>query len=348
MPERKDPPSPSYLADLVRQILGPTLSDRPAGPAKISSESDDFLSPNRLAQGAWAHLARLEQERGEAVFRVEELRDLPAEERRLRLERDPGLHLWAVAERLLAESTELREAQDEADRAPRRAKPAAPEPPIGSRALGPTEGAADGAMTGATATLAPPQIAPPNPAGVLAAEALLVLDRIDPKVYGASCVEDLYAQCHTAMGLARLAEGELAESEQELFLAYEHLEAGSGDILSRAQMLDFEAALRLAQRRYAEALTAIDRASRSFRTARDRHFEGLAQLRRAEILRAASRRTEAIVTCRKGLALIDPDRASVESRRARRALVQDLAALGRHEEAAAEAARPPALEPEVS
>ena len=194
-----------------------------------------------------------------------------------------------------------------------------------------------------TATLAPPRIAPESPAAALAAEALLVLDRVDPKVYGSSCVEDLYAQCHTALGLARLAEQDLAAAEQDLSLAYEHLEAGSGDILSRAQMLDFEAALRLAQRRFGEALTAIDRASRSFRTARDRHFEGLAQLRRAEILRAACRRSDAIVTCRKGLALIDPDRAEVESRRARHALVHDLAALGRHDEAAVEAARPPAL-----
>ncbi len=339
MPERKDPPSPTFLADLVRQILGPTLSDRPAAPGKATSaESDDFLSPNRLAQSAWAHLARLERERGEAVFRVEELRDLPTEERRLRLENDPSLHLWAVAERLLAESNEHREAQDEADRMPgATSRPALPSLPVGPMA-------SDAA--GTTATLAPPKIAPPSPAAALAAEALLVLDRIDPKVYGASCVEDLYAQCHTALGLARLAEGDLAAGEQELAEAYEHLEAGSGDILSRAQMLDFESALRLAQRRYGEALTAIDRASRSFRTARDRHFEGLAQLRRAEILRAAGRRTDAIVTCRKGLALIDPDRARVEAKRARRSLVHDLAALGRHDEAAAEAARPPALPPE--
>ena len=339
MPERKDPPSPTFLADLVRQILGPTLSDRPAGPGKVTSaESDDFLSPNRLAQSAWAHLARLEQERGEAVFRVEELRDLPAEERRLRLEHDPGLHLWAVAERLLAESNEHREEQDEADRTPSAISLSA----ILSLPVGPMASETAGTI----ATLAPPKIAPPSPAAVLAAEALLVLDRIDPKVYGASCVEDLYAQCHTALGAARLAEGDLAAGEQELAEAYEHLEAGSGDILSRAQMLDFESALRLAQRRYGEALTAIDRASRSFRTARDRHFEGLSQLRRAEILRAAGRRTDAIVTCRKGLALIDPDRATVEAKRARRSLVHDLAALGRHDEAAAEAARPPALPPE--
>ncbi|HXU31511.1 MAG TPA: hypothetical protein VN851_13105 [Thermoanaerobaculia bacterium] len=347
MPERKDPPSPSYLADLVRQILGPTLADRPAGPGEVtSSESDDFLSPNRLAKGAWAHLARLEQERGEAVFRVEELRDLPAEERRLRLQHDPGLHLWAVAERLLAESNECREAQEEAARRPGAI----------SSALLPTSGTSDGPLAmeasgdaagATTATIALPTIAP-SPAAALAAEALVVLGRIDPKIYGASCVEDLYAQCHTALGLARLAEGDLVGGEQELAEAYEHLEAGSGDILTRAQMLDFEAALRLAQSRFGEALTAIDRASRSFRTARDRHFEGLAQLRRAEILRAAGRRSDAIVTCRKGLALIDPDRAAAESRRARRSLIKDLAALGRHDEAAAEAARPPALAPEVT
>ncbi|MEP7012566.1 MAG: hypothetical protein ABJC13_19770 [Acidobacteriota bacterium] len=346
MPERKDPPSPSYLADLVRQILGPTLADRPAGPGKVvSADSEDFLSPNRLAKGAWAHLARLERERGEAVFRVEELRDLPAEERRLRLTHDPGLHLWAVAESLLAESNECREVQDEAARTPG----AMPSPPLSSAPAEPMASDLEGSMGGATtATLVQPKIALPSPAAILAAEALLVLDRIDPAVYGASCVEDLYAQCHTALGLARLAEGDLADGEQELSQAYEHLEAGSGDILTRAQMLDFEAALRLAQRRFGEALTAIDRASRSFRTARDRHFEGLAQLRRAEILRAALRRTDAIVTCRKGLSLIDPDRAAVETRRARRSLVRDLAALGRHDEAAAEAARPPALPPEVS
>lgn len=342
MPERKDPPSPSYLADLVRQILGPTLGDRPAGPSKAPSpESDDFLSPNRLAKGAWAHLAKLEQERGEAVFRVEELRDLPRQERRLRLTHDPGLHLWAVAERLLAESNECREIEEEAARTPGAATSPPQSLPSGQMASGVAE-SPGGAVT---ATLAPPQIAPPSPAAALAAEALLVLDRIDPKIYGSSCVEDLYAQCHTSLGLARLAEKDLTAAEQELGLAYEHLEMGSGDILARAQMLDFEAALRLAQGRFGEALTAIDRASRSFRTARDRHFEGLAQLRRAEILRAAGRRSDAIVTCRKGLALIDPDRAFAEARRARRSLVHDLAALGRHDEAAAEAARPPAFVP---
>lgn len=340
MPERKDPPSPSYLADLVRQILGPTLTDRPGGPKAVSSESDDFLSPNRLAQGAWAHLARLEQERGEAIFRVEELRDLPPDERRHRLEHDPGLHLWAVAERLLAESNECREAENEAraERAPGarsgRSLPSAPPP---EAAGGSSPGGAG------TAILAPPRIEEGSPAAALAAEALRVLDRVDPKVYGTSCVEDLYAQCHTALGLARLADGDLAAAEQELALAYEHLEIGSGDILSRAQMLDFEAALRLAQLRFGEALTAIDRASRSFRTARDRHFEGLAQLRRAEILRVAGRRADAVVTARKGLALVDPDRASVESRRARQALVQDLVSLGRHDEADEETARSPAL-----
>lgn len=345
MPERKDPPSPSYLADLVRQILGHTLADRPAGPSPVTApESDDFLSPNRLAQGAWAHLARLEQERGEAVFRVEELRDQPAEERRLRLLHDPGLHLWAVAERLLAESNECREVEDEAARRPR----ATTAPPLAGPSGGPKASGASPPLPGGatTATLAPPNVAAPSPAAALAAEALVVLDRIDPKVYGTSCVEDLYAQCHTALGLARLAEGDLAAAEQELGQVYEHLEMGSGDILSRAQMLDFEAALRLAQRRYGEALTAIDRASRSFRTARDRHFEGLAQLRRAEILRAAGRRSDAIVACRKGLALIDPGRASVEALRARRSLVHDLAALGHHDEAAAEAARPPTFAPE--
>ncbi len=343
MPEQ-DPPSPSYLADLVRQILGPSSAGRPAETERAAAtEGDDFLSPNRLAQGAWAHLARLERERGEAVFLVEELRDLPAEERRLRLEKDPGLHLWAVAERLLAESNELRQ-----EPALDLGQPGAP--PRALAAITATEAneefTAEPSGSGRTATLAPPTVAAPSPAARLATEALGVLDRIDPTVYGSSCVEDLYAQCHTALGLALLDDDEPEGAEHELFLAYEHLEMGSGDILSRAQMLEFEAALRLTQRRFGEALTAIDRASRSFRTARDRHFEGLSQLRRAEILRAAGRRTEAIDTCRKGLALIDSDRAALEGRRARRFLVQDLATLGRHDEAAAEAARPPTLAPE--
>ncbi len=335
MPDRKDPPPPGVLADLVRQILGPALGDRPTDRGS-EAEGEDFLSPNRLARGAWAHLARLEQERGEAVFRVEELRDLPPEERRLRLERDPDLHLWAVAERLLAESNEIREAAGaEGGRAAPREEGADHHPM--ERDLRRDPGTA-------TAVLAEPALAS-SPAAELALEALVVLDRIDPKVYGGSCVEDLFTQCHTALGLARLAEGNLAAAERELGSGYEHLEAGSGDILSRAQLLDFEAALRLAQRRFGEALTAIDRASRSFRTARDRHFEGLAQLRRAEILREAGRLSDSIVTARKGLSLIDAGRAPGESRRARHALVRDLAALGRHEEATLERERPPALAP---
>ncbi len=341
MPERKEPPSPSYLAELVRQILGSSLSAAKAGEERAAADSDDFLSPNRLARGAWAHLARLEQERGEAVFRVEELRFFSPDERRLRFEHDPGLHLWAVAERLLAESREHRD-EETRTRTPSRA-----DAPAANAAKAAHESPGDRATGGATtATLAPHTVRTPSPAEARANEALMVLDHLDAGVYGAACVEDLYAQAHAALGLARLAEHDLAGAEDALGQAHEHLEMGSGDILSRAQLLDFESALRLAQLRFGEALTAIDRASRSFRTARDPHFEGLAQLRRAEILRAAGRRVEAVVTCRKGLALIDSARAATEALGARRALIEDLAALGRHEEAAAEAARPPALVPE--
>src|SRR6185295_1148870 len=125
----------------------------------------------------------------------------------------------------------------------------------------------------------------PEAALSLARLAFATAERLTPKTYGASCVEDLCARCLGVIGLSLCRRGDLAGAEEALETAWDHLGEGTGDVLEKAQLLDLEATVRTGQRRFSEALAAIDRSIRGFRAAHDQHFAGLAMLRRASILR---------------------------------------------------------------
>ncbi len=178
--------------------------------------------------------------------------------------------------------------------------------------------------------------------------ALALLPRLDTKLYGAACVEDLAGRTWTQLAQSRLRLGDLDGAEQALDHAQEHLLDGTGDVLEKAQRFEVEAEIQATRGRLTAALAAIDRAIAVFRSTNDRHLGGLARLAKANILRAAGRLDEGIQMGLSGVTTIDQEREPQRVIAAYRALAADLDALGRSEEAAAQRATAERLERELA
>lgn len=103
----------------------------------------------------------------------------------------------------------------------------------------------------------------------LAALALEVLGRVEVKAKTARLVEDLYSRAWIHIGNARRIGSDLHGAQEALRQAREHVELGSQDPLDQAMLEHALGRLRQDQRRFADAIPLLQRASRKYRQVRD-------------------------------------------------------------------------------
>src|SRR5262245_33516455 len=104
--------------------------------------------------------------------------------------------------------------------------------------------------------------------------ALLVTERLAPSLYGAISIEDLRARAWGYIGNAHRLRADLAGATQAFTRAFRHLRRGTREPIELAVLLDLQASLRRAQRRFRDALRLLQRAFALFDAVGDRHRAG--------------------------------------------------------------------------
>lgn len=104
----------------------------------------------------------------------------------------------------------------------------------------------------------------PRQAETLAALALALVDSLDAERYGEKLIEDARARCWAFVGNSRRVADDLYRAEEAFQRTEVHLRQGTRDHLLRAEILDFKACLRRAQRQFSEAASLFRRAASIF------------------------------------------------------------------------------------
>jgi tetratricopeptide (TPR) repeat protein len=167
----------------------------------------------------------------------------------------------------------------------------------------------------------------------LARLALEVGARLDVGYYQAGLVQDLQARTWSYVGNARRVRSDLPGAEEAFFKAEVCLRRGSKDPVELALFLDLKASLRRAQRRFAEALQLLGRASSIFLRNGHPHRAGRSLVNMSTVYHYAGNLAEAIPVLFKALKLIDPDAEPRLLLCARHNLCDYLASSGRFVEA---------------
>ena len=144
----------------------------------------------------------------------------------------------------------------------------------------------------------------PATAFELARLAVEVAERLDPAHYGEALVEDTRALAWAHLGNAYRIASDLRHAEEALSRAEEHRQRGE-DELTGAQILSFQASLRISQNRFEEAAVLLDRALLVYRAARDRHLEGRTLIKKGTAFGHVGRTQEAVSLIRRGLSRIN-------------------------------------------
>jgi tetratricopeptide (TPR) repeat protein len=173
----------------------------------------------------------------------------------------------------------------------------------------------------------------PAAAAELAGLALRLADLLSPDRYRAELVEDLRARAWIYLGNARRLLSDLDGAEQALCNAAEHLGQGTGDPIERAVLLDREASLRRAQRRFAEALDCVTKAVGLFLRNGETSRAGRSLVNLSLIHSYAGETEESIAALSRALELIDPQEDPRTLLCARHNLAGYLAEAGRYREA---------------
>jgi tetratricopeptide (TPR) repeat protein len=108
--------------------------------------------------------------------------------------------------------------------------------------------------------------------------ARLVAERTGHGTASRGLASDLQARAWAFLGNVRRIGGDLFGAAEAFDRAAALLEEGSGDPLERARLLDLQASLLRAQRRFDAALTALARVVQIYRRVGERHLEGRALL----------------------------------------------------------------------
>jgi tetratricopeptide (TPR) repeat protein len=146
-----------------------------------------------------------------------------------------------------------------------------------------------------------------NPAQAqdLAGLALRLSEHLSPALYRPELVEDLRARAWAYLGNARRLASDLAGAEQAFASAAAHLQKGTGDPIERAILLDREASLRRAQRRFAEALDCLTRAVGIFLRNGEKHRAGRSLVNLSLVHSYAGNTAESIAALFESLELLD-------------------------------------------
>jgi len=137
--------------------------------------------------------------------------------------------------------------------------------------------------------------------------ALRVADRLDTDFYRAELIEDLRARAWSYIGNAYRQRSDLAKAEEAFRTAAMHLREGTGDPVELAMLLDLQASLLRAQRRFGRAMTLLKRAHKIFLFVGDRHRAGRAIVSMEIILYCIGDPERGIPLLYRALELIDPE-----------------------------------------
>lgn len=156
--------------------------------------------------------------------------------------------------------------------------------------------------------------------------------------YHRDWVMDLRALSFAYLGNARRVIGELQSADDAFHEAHSHLRrSGTGNARIEAEVLDLEASLRRAQRRFAEALSLLDRAVATYTSedpeARDLHLAGRSLVNKAYSLEQAGRVEAAIAVLREAAPMVVEERDPRLVLCLKQNLVRLLPIAGLHQEA---------------
>lgn len=163
--------------------------------------------------------------------------------------------------------------------------------------------------------------------------ALRLSELLDPERYDAHLLEDLRARAWGYIGNARRVRSDLQGAEEAFADAFQHLGKGTRDPFERALLLDLQASLRRAQRRFDVALRLLRRAVALFLQSDQRHRAGRSLVKMSTVHHYAGNIDEAIHALARAQELIDPEEEPRLLLCAKHNLADDLAEAGRFLEA---------------
>lgn len=138
--------------------------------------------------------------------------------------------------------------------------------------------------------------------------AVRVAEQLDLDLYGAPVVQDLRATAWAYLADTGRVQADLRLAESSLKTARLLLEEGSGDPLSRAELMIVEASLLAYGGRFDEAVRLLNRAASIYRRAGDRHLVGRVLIKKGTFYGNAGELEIAIRLIRRGIDLIDAPR----------------------------------------
>jgi tetratricopeptide (TPR) repeat protein len=136
--------------------------------------------------------------------------------------------------------------------------------------------------------------------------AMEVLRRLEAEEVGALLLADARARTELAIGNARRIASDLGGAEEAFVRAEGHLRLGTRDRLERARLNQYRASLRLAQRRFREAASLLDRAVAIYRRAGELQLAGEAIVARAFVEKEIGFPAKAIDLLREASRMIEP------------------------------------------
>jgi len=163
--------------------------------------------------------------------------------------------------------------------------------------------------------------------------ALRLSDFLVAERYGVERLEDLRARAWAHVGNARRIRSDLQGAEEAFRNAWTHFEAGSGDLFEKAILLDLDASLRRAQRRFDDAFRRLRRSVSLFLQLGERHRAGRSLVNLATVHQYAGEPEHSIPLLHQALALIDPEQEPRLLLVVRHNLIDCLAISGRFLEA---------------
>lgn len=173
----------------------------------------------------------------------------------------------------------------------------------------------------------------PVRAECLAHLALFLADRLDASFYGAASIEDLRARAWGYIGNARRLRADLPEATRAFALALRRLRRGTHEPVERAVLLDLQASLRRAQRRFDDALRLLRCALGLFLSVGDRHRAGRTLLSMEIVLNYSGQPQKGIPLLYRAIEMIDPSQEPRVLLCAWHNLIDGLVDAGRHLEA---------------
>lgn len=142
----------------------------------------------------------------------------------------------------------------------------------------------------------------------LAELALTVIHRLELRLHGPALLNDLKAEAWSYIANCRRIHSDLRSVSEAFDIAEDFRTRGTGDLMEEAEILQLKASFFRDQRRFQDALQAVDRAIEIFREAEDHHGEGRALIKKATVLQQAGDVEPALPLLERAATLIDPSK----------------------------------------